>query len=230
MKKKINLVFSLIFTIIVAMIFATVLAAPPLLVFGVLLALALIPKPKGVLSFNFGSLEWAEGTENMGGLKTTGYFAPIADVDNFPALPENPSSPEEEVTLESVTGFTFLTGKCFLKMYSTQETAEVTDTPQGEVDGQSFVQKATAFFPGTKAEALAFAKQANNANMVFIFEEASGGNRRVIGSPAFPAKVKVTVASGKATADRKGCTIEITSYGITPAPLYNGPIPLTPAA
>ena len=177
---------------------------------------------------NFQNLEWADGTENMGGLKVTGYYAPIADVDNFPELPANPADAIEEVTLESVTGFTMLTTKQFFTLYSTMETSEVVDENQGEPDGQSFVHKASIFYPGTKVEALAFAKQVNNANMVFIFEE-SDGQRRVIGSKAFPAKCKPAFTTGKATADRKGMTLDIMSYGYTPAPLYTGTIPLTPA-
>ena len=178
---------------------------------------------------NLTDILWQQGTENMGGLKVIGYYAPIEDIANFPELPENPSTPEEEVTLESTTGFTFVTGKNFLKIYSTQETGEVISEPQGEVDGQSFVHKATIFFPGSKAEAMAFMKLVNNANMVFVFEEATGGARRVIGSVAFPAKCKPSHTTGKATADRKGMTLEIQSFGTTPAPFYTGPIPLTPA-
>jgi hypothetical protein len=151
------------------------------------------------------------------------------DVDNFPELPADPATTEEEVTLESVTGFTFLITKCFLSGYATRETSEVVDEPQGEDDCQSFIHKAEIFFPGTKVEALAFAANVNNANMVFIFLE-SDGQRRVIGSKAHPAKCKVSVTTGKKTGDRKGMTLEISSYGYTPAPLYTGTIPLTPAA
>ena len=174
---------------------------------------------------NYENLEWADGTPNMAGVKVTGYYAPIADVDNFPELPENPADVDEEVTLESVTGVTMQTTKNFLTLYSTQETSEVVDENQGEPDGQSFVHKATVFYPGNKANAMAFAKHVNNSNMVFIFEEATG-SRRVIGSRAFPAKCKPSFTTGKATADRKGITIEIMSYGYTPAPFYTGAIPL----
>lgn len=178
---------------------------------------------------NLSDLTWDEGTENMGGLKVIGYYAPIADIENFPELPANPTTPEEEVTLESTTGFTFKTGKNFLKLYSTEETASVSSEPQGEVDGQSFVHKGKTFFPGSKVEAMAFMKAVNNGNFVFVFEEASGGARRVIGSVAFPAKCKPSHTTGEKTADRKGMTLEIQSYGTTPVPFYTGAIPLTPA-
>ena len=178
---------------------------------------------------NLTDLTWADGKVNMGGLKVIGYYALISDIANFPELPVNPASPEEEVTLESTTGFTFITGKNFLKIYSTQETASVISEPQGEVDGQSFVHKAKIFYPGSEAAAMAFMKAVNNANMVFVFEEASGGARRVVGSVAFPAKCKPSHTTGEKTADRKGMTIEIQSYGTTPAPFYTGAISLTPA-
>jgi len=179
-----------------------------------------------LMAFNFSDLEWADNQKNMGGLKTIGYYAPISEIDNFPELPANPATPAEEVTLEGTLGFTFAVGKYFRKLYSTMETSEIKDEAQGEIDGQSFKHSAEIFYPGTKAEALAFAANVNNSNMVFIFEEASGGNRRVIGSRAFPARCKPSFTTGKATADRKGMTLEIWSYGYTPAPLYDGVIRL----
>jgi len=179
-----------------------------------------------MMAFNFTDMEWADNQKNMGGLKTIGYYAPISEIDNFPELPDNPTTPAQEVTLEGTLGFTFTVGKYFRKLYSTMETSEVKDEVQGEIDGQSFKHSAEIFYPGTKVEALAFAANINNSNMVFIFEEASGGNRRVIGSRAFPARCKASFTTGKATADRKGMTLEIFSYGYTPAPLYDGVIRL----
>jgi hypothetical protein len=181
----------------------------------------------GIFMFNFADMTWADNQKNMGGLKTIGYYAPIVEVDNFPELPANPATAAEEVTLEEHPGFTFVQGKFFRKLYSTMETSEIKDEVQGEFDGQSFKQTAEIFYPGTKAEALAFAANVNNSNMVFVFEEASGENRRVIGSRAFPAKCKPSFTTGKATADRKGMTLQIFSYGYTPAPLYDGVIRLS---
>jgi len=176
------------------------------------------------MSTNFADLLWGDGLENMGGLKTIGYYALAADIEIWPSLPANPATAAQEVTLEG--HFRMKTDKHWYKLYSTMETNEMMDENQGEWDGQSFVQKATIFYPGTKADALGFAKLANNSNMIFIFEEMSGGNRRVIGSKGIPAKVKPSFTVGKATADRKGMTMEIQSYGYTPAPIYDGVIEL----
>lgn len=224
MKKTLNILTGLLMILFTGFIFAFVLGVSPLFTIGALAVMSvLVPTLPGVAMYNFASMTWADGEENMGGLQTIGYFAPIADVDNFPTLPTSPSSAAEEVTLEG--NFSFLTEKYFMKLYSTLETSEVVDENQGEYDGQSFVHKATIFYPGTKAEALAFAKAVNNSNMVFIFTESTGA-RRVIGSEAFPAKCKPSFTTGKATADRKGMTMEIQSYGYTPAPLYTGVIRL----
>lgn len=177
-----------------------------------------------MMAFNFTDLDWSDGAKNMGGLKITGYFALIADIDTFPELPTNPATPAEEITLSG--SFAMKVGKYFHKLYMTMETSEIKDEVQGELDCQSFKHSAEVFFPGTSAEALAFAANVNNSSMVFIFQEASGGNWRVIGSAAFPARCKPSFTTGKATADRKGMTMEIFSYGYTPAPLYDGIITL----
>lgn len=177
-----------------------------------------------MMAFNFADLSWSDGAKNMGGIKTVGYYALIDDIDTFPELPTNPSSAAEEVTLDG--DFVMKSQKYFHKLYSTMETAEVKDEVQGERDGKSFKHTAEFFFPGTSDDALAFAANANNSKMVFIFEEASGGNRRVIGSVGLPAEVSCAFTTGKATADRKGMTVTVTSFGYTPAPLYDGVIHL----
>ncbi|MBC8486281.1 MAG: hypothetical protein H8D45_09615 [Bacteroidetes bacterium] len=226
MKKIISILTGLLMAIISGVLFASVLGVSPFFTVGTLIVLGSIPlRCTGILMFNFANLTWADGEENMGGLQVIGYYALIADIDNFPALPSNPATAAEEVTLEQSPGFIMLAGKYFYKIYSTLETSEVVDENQGEWDGQSFVHKGEIFYPGTKAEALAFAKHINNSNMVFIFLEADG-TRRVIGSEAFPAKCKPSFTTGKATADRKGMTLEIQSYGYTPAPFYEGVIRL----
>ncbi len=226
MKKIISILTGILLAIFMGALFASVLGIAPIYPIVALLILGSIPFSKTSLAmFVFANLPWADGEENMGGLQVIGYYALIADVDNFPELPSNPSTAAEEVTLEASPGFTMESSKYFYKIYSTLETSEVVDENQGEWDGQSFVHKATIFYPGTKVEALAFAKNVNNSSMVFIFLEADG-KRRVVGSRAFPAKCKPAFTTGKATADRKGMTLEIQSYGYTPAPLYEGVIRL----
>lgn len=222
--KAIKIITSILFTLLAGLILGAAIGVNPLFIAGVLITLAAIPKPAGLVLFNFADLEWSDNKKNMGGIKTTAYYAPVSEIDVFPELPANPATPEDEVTLDG--RFIFDSGKFFRKLYLTMETSEVKDENQGERDGQSFKHTAEFFFPGTEAEALAFAANVNNTGMVFIFEEISGGNRRVIGSAAIPARVMCSFTTGKATADRKGMTVTVEGYGYTPAPLYDGAIQL----
>ena len=166
----------------------------------------------------FTDLLWTDGTDNMGGIQTIGYFIPVDDIDTEPTIPEDSVVMTGDYVLESE--------KYWNKIYSTQETNSVVDENQGEVDGQSFKHIGTIFFPGTTEGALSFARMVNNSNMVFILLDAQGV-RRVIGSKAFPAKCKPSFTTGVATADRKGMTMQIVSYGNWPAPVYKGDIQLS---
>lgn len=224
--RAIKLIISILFALAAGAVLGCAIGINPLVMGPVLIALGAIPKPAGLVMFNFADLPWTDNKKNMAGIKTIGYYAPVSEIDNFPELPSNPTSAAEEVTLEGSPGFTFAVGKFFRKLYLTFETSEIKDDNQGERDGQSFKHTAEFFFPGTEAEALAFAANVNNTGMVFIFEEVSGGNRRVIGSKAIPAMVKCSFTTGKAVTDRKGMTVTVEGYGYTPAPLYDGVIRL----
>lgn len=232
--KSSKIFFILIFSFLLSTILAVGAELPllptALIVGGAYLYLSFKVPISGFAFNGWIDLSWEDGTSNMGGLQVTGYYSPVADFANIPLVFENPATLAESVTLDvSVEDFTFLTGKNFLSMYMTMETGEVEDEPQGELDGKSFKHKADFFFPGTKAEALGWAAKVNNAKMVFILIEANG-QRRVIGSKAFPAAAQVKINTGKKTGDRKGMVIEVYSFGDTPAPIHDGLIPLTPAA
>ena len=176
---------------------------------------------------NFGNLTWDEGTENMGGCQQQVFRASVNDIKTFPSLPASPSTMGEVVTL---TGdYVMNTSKKFDEIYVSPNTADVQDDVQGEVDGQSFIHKGSFFHPGTRAEVLGWCAMINNKNNVFVFVE-SNGQQRVVGSKAFPAKVKPKVSTGKAYTERKGVEVEVTSYGFTPAPIYPGTVPLEPGA
>ncbi|HNS47041.1 MAG TPA: hypothetical protein PKH94_07365, partial [Bacteroidales bacterium] len=83
--KTFRIITSMLFILAVTVIFASVTGFHPLWFAVPLLALSLVPKPKGIAMFNFADLLWGDGKENMGGLKTIGWYAPISSIDNFPA-------------------------------------------------------------------------------------------------------------------------------------------------
>lgn len=163
----------------------------------------------------FTNLLHEDNADNMGGIQTIGYFIKESDIETHPPLADDTGS---------LTGnFTLKANKVWKKIYSTMDKGKVESPSQGENDGQSFKHSATIFHPGTKAETNAFMRMINNSNMVFIFLTPEG-ERQVVGSRAFPAKCKPSHTSGEKTADLKGMTMTIESYGNSPAPLYTGTI------
>ncbi len=174
---------------------------------------------------DFNDLLWPDGSDNIGGTEVNHYYVPLSDIETFPTIAASPATLAEEVTISD--SFVMKTGKFFHKVYSTLDTGKIDDKSVGEFDGKSFEHSFEFLFPGTRAEALALIRKMNNTNMVFIASEADG-QKRLIGSPAFPAKMSMSdVTTGQKTADRKGTTIKVESRGVTPAPIYTGAIPLS---
>lgn len=174
---------------------------------------------------NFANILRTEGVNNKPGLKEIGYFGVKSEIDAFPALPSTPDTTAREVTLSG--SFTMLADKYFKKIFSTEGNAKVEGESQGEMDNETYLVKASFYFPGTKEEALAFAKLARLYDLVFIFVERDG-ERRVVGNRDYRTKVKVSDTTGDENTSKKGIMVEIETTDVGPAPLYNGVIPLDP--
>jgi hypothetical protein len=173
---------------------------------------------------NFDDLVWPDGSDNIGGTQVMHFYTSLASISTLPALPLSPLTLPEVVTISE--HILFYTGKKFFKLYSTMDTGRVVDKLVGEFDGKSFEHSFEFFFPGTLDMALAIVTKFANSNMIFIATEANG-QKRLIGSKKFPAKISVAdVDTGAKTADRKGIKMRVESRGTTPAPIYTGAITL----
>jgi hypothetical protein len=171
---------------------------------------------------NFEPLNFEEGTNNMGGIRPIGYYGFIADVLTWPEVSANPADLAANITIS--TPIVMKPGKTMYAMYGTAETAGLKGAPQGERDGRSTKRTATWFIPGNNKQALGAAKAFLNRNMFFIYVEQNN-NKRLQGSPSFPAEVAPADDSGTAVTDRKGVTFEITDNGFGPCPVYEATIP-----
>jgi hypothetical protein len=166
--------------------------------------------------------------KNMGGIPSKVYFADKEDIAVFPTLPSNPADLDEIAVL---TGdFQMKPGKKFHELYVTVDTSGLANEDQGEVDGMSFKPVLNIFHPGLGKEIQGFVSYTNNRDMVFVAPDAEGV-LRVVGSDLYPARKQAGdgANTGQAAADRKGVNLQFFSYGNTPAPIYEGTIPLTPA-
>ena len=172
---------------------------------------------------NFEALEFQEGMDNMGGLRSIGYYGFMADVASFPSLPANPATLEDVAVITE--NIVMKPGKTMYAMYGTVETAGLNGEGQGERDCRSTKRTATWFYPTTAPKALGAARAFLNRNMFFVYQEHDG-KHRLQGSRAFPAEVTANDSSGTAVTDRKGVTFTITDNGFGPCPIYEGVIPV----
>lgn len=164
--------------------------------------------------------------ENMGGLTQKIWFGYWVDVATWPVKPAYTANLEDCVVL---TGdLTMKPGKRMFEMYITDDTGELKMELVGEVDGHSFVEHLTLFHPGLQAKIRGFMRAAQNENLVFIVED-SDGQKYLMGDamrPAILAGSPDGAGTGKATAARKGISMEFT-YKTTAIYSYAGNIPLT---
>jgi hypothetical protein len=181
--------------------------------------------PGLAMAFVFADLDWTDEPENMGGLTSEMYIGLSGHILTWPTLKIDPATDEEAVSL--VGSFIMEEAKHFIKVYSTPDTAKLEPENQGEMDGQSFKQKGELFYPGTRKEAVAFARKINNARGCVIGIDPNTGDRYVIGTKEKPVYFKPSVSTGGAAADRRGVKLEFSSDSFLPFAFYDGPIPLS---
>lgn len=174
--------------------------------------------------FTFHDLEWENEPENMGGFQIGCYIGICRDIESYPTLTANPSTDEEAILLQG--NYTMKADKSFIYMYTTPDTLTLKPENQGEVDGKSFKIKGELFYPGTKAECMAFARKINNARGVVIAVDTDG-ERVVVGDKGHPVYFTPNLDWGKKAADRRGMTITFESDSFCPGYKYNGAIPLS---
>lgn len=177
---------------------------------------------------DLGKTDLMSDGNNIGGNEQTIYIGISSDVATWATLPASPTDLDDVAVLENT--FAFNVGKKFFTFYTTDESVELLNEEQGEVDGMSYKHIVNFFLPGAAKRLLGFLTKANNEQFVIIVKDTQG-RYRVIGSEMFPARKQAGggITSGKVTGDRKGSDLSFYSYGNTPAPIYEGTIPVTPA-
>lgn len=172
------------------------------------------------------SLTWDECNTNPGGMQTMHAYGEIGDVLEWPEVID-PDGLSDSVTIAD--DIVMKPTKQMYDLYTTMDTAEVKDESVGEIDGKSFESTFEFFHPGSKAKMMALASKVNNGNFFFVVKEADG-QKRLFGSPAFPAKIDTSsITTAKDTKGRKGWTAKFRTRGSTPVPIYTGAVPLSPA-
>ena len=174
----------------------------------------------------FKSLEWADGQINPSGIKTIVYYAPKSWIKTFPRITSPATTSNENVVVAG--DFEMVTGKTFLKLYSTQGKGKVDWEPMGEKDHKMFTNKGSFSFPDIGEDARSVAKQTINANIVMIVPLPHESEHRyiMIGDADYDVTVTIKGSSGDKPGSDKGITFEIEAPGTTPLPGYAGALVL----
>lgn len=177
------------------------------------------------LNLNLPNLAWGDGDDNMGGLRTKAYYCLHTEIATFAAPVERADAVNLAQLVQSVD-HTFVSGKGWKEIYTTEDTGMVESTMQGELDGKSWINKIKVHFPGGKAQISGFLRWVQNAGLHFVGVDAEGAKRRV-GSEHWPAKlIASTITTTETAAGRKGATIEAQASSPFPAVFVTGDLEL----
>jgi hypothetical protein len=163
-------------------------------------------------------LDFAVGQINMGGLRGEVFYTAAQHVETWPALDADGVTYSTAPVLKK--------GKRWAKVYTTKDTAGVTDKGVGELDGGSYETELEFFHPKIRVELIQLVNIFTNGGFIFVVKDGNG-LRRVVGSPELPAyRSAEDVNAGKAAKDRNGVSFKFNASSPTPAPICNFDISL----
>lgn len=171
-------------------------------------------------------IEFAEGSNNTPGLIQSVMFIPLSIIvkDRFPKVKQpDPTGAGVLADLVTVTGDIFLkTGTKPTTIYLTDETGELKDEIQGELDGKSFSNMLEFLHPGEGDDIRGFAAYIKNNSGIFVVRSKED-KQFLFGSMLSPAKLVTGPGTmGKATKDRKGRTFTFKFDAGYPTPTFTG--------
>lgn len=194
--------------------------------FGMAVPASQLAQDSHAMNITHTDLEWGDGDDNMGGLRTKAYWCMHSEVATHaePMARADASSYADLATIG--TDHTFVSGKGWKSIYTTEDTGMVESTMQGEKDGKSWINKIKLHFPGGRAQILGFLRYIGNAGMYFVGVDAEGA-KRLVGSRHYPAKLEAsTITTTETAAGRKGATIEAQCSSPYPAPIVTATLSL----
>lgn len=169
----------------------------------------------------YSSLGWCQGETVIPGIRQRVYFIPKRNIVKWPTLPTTAETAEDLATYEG--SFLLAAEKKWLYLDVLSDKSPVTSETQGEIPSVTTLNKATFKHPGVKKAVTAFARQANNDDMVYLIQTKTG-EFRVLGNEMFNTLTKVSTAIGGAVTEEAGTTLEIEVSDVCPAPFYTGKI------
>lgn len=170
------------------------------------------------------SLRFCQGTRVIPGIRDRVYYIAKRDIVKWPKLPAVNGDSVQASKLATYEGdFTLASDKKWQRIDLTLNKGNVEWETQGEQPSCTFLNKLTASYPGTSAEAAAFCGLAVNDDLVYLVQQRDG-QFRVLGNEMFNTVSKPKGSTGEGTSTNGGTDIEIEATDIYPAPFYPGKI------
>lgn len=170
------------------------------------------------------SLNWCSGKPVFPGIRGKAYFIPKGSIVKWPTLPTEIAEGGSLKDLAVYKGdFVLAADTKWHDLDIITKESPVTSEAQGELPCVTSLNKVTFKYPSVEEEATAFARQANNDDLVYLFQQKNG-KFRVVGNEMFPTTTKVKQENGAAETDKAGTTIEVEVTDVCPAPFYVGKI------
>lgn len=168
-------------------------------------------------------LEWTPGQSNIPGISRDVYAIPKNDIVTWPKLPAAVTTKMGELVTYPGS-FVLATPAKFRKINILPEKSNLDGKSQGSKPSKTFLNQFVGHYPGTDAEASAFAMQANNDDLVFLVKENNKGLYRVFGNEMFETNVEVEQKIGGNPTDEMGTTLTVTVTDLAPGLFYHGEI------
>ncbi len=170
------------------------------------------------------SLQFCQGQKVIPGIRNHVFAIAKRDIVKWPELPDVSTESVDLAKLGTYTGdFTLVAEKKWLKIDLAMNKGNIECETQGDRPSRTFLNKLTAAYPGTSAQATGFCRLAIDDDMVFLVPQRDG-QYRVLGNEMFETDVKPALSTGEGIDTAGGTNIEINVTDICPAPFYTGKI------
>lgn len=120
---------------------------------------------------NYTHLKVPAGKNNMGGLTTKAFYAPVKAFSTIKGVMTT-TNPGDSVTINGPHVFNLNEG--FIELYCTIKKGKYKATVVGDIDGKGYKIEGELFYPGTDAEAIEIAAAMKNEVFILLVKESNG--------------------------------------------------------
>ena len=173
-------------------------------------------------NIKYGDLEWCEGQIQLPGIRGKVWGCAKRDIVAFPTRQTVITNGMGDLAT-LVGSFVLAANVVWREIGVIVEKSPVTSVSQGTKPSKTFLTTATFAHQGVEEEATGYAQQANNDDMVYIFQQKNG-KCRVVGNEMYQTDTAIAQNLGGTATDEMGTILTVTVTDMSPAPFYVGQI------